>query len=92
MLGFIKDIIWKSMFGKPADLLERATDHEDECKKHSIPSALTSFFKLKGCVLRIGRRYDQRERVYSQHLHQLNKGSREPQLRCFCGWCRARYT
>jgi hypothetical protein len=32
MLGFIKDNIWKSMFGKPADSLERAIGQEDECK------------------------------------------------------------
>ena len=31
ILSYIKDNIWKSMFGKPADSLERATDKQDEC-------------------------------------------------------------
>eukprot|EP00281_Chroomonas_sp_CCMP1168_P027061 CAMPEP_0206245710 /NCGR_PEP_ID=MMETSP0047_2-20121206/18844_1 /ASSEMBLY_ACC=CAM_ASM_000192 /TAXON_ID=195065 /ORGANISM="Chroomonas mesostigmatica_cf, Strain CCMP1168" /LENGTH=191 /DNA_ID=CAMNT_0053671031 /DNA_START=33 /DNA_END=608 /DNA_ORIENTATION=- len=30
MLSFIKDNMWKTMFGKPADSLERVTDKEDE--------------------------------------------------------------
>lgn len=31
ILSYIKDNIWKTMFGKPADSLERATDKQDEC-------------------------------------------------------------
>jgi hypothetical protein len=31
MLSFIKETMWKTMFGKPADSLERVTDKEDEC-------------------------------------------------------------
>ena len=31
ILSYIKDSIWKTMFGKPADSLERATDKQDEC-------------------------------------------------------------
>jgi hypothetical protein len=32
ILSYIKDNIWKTMFGKPADSLERATDKQDECE------------------------------------------------------------
>lgn len=41
MLSFIKDTVWKSMWGKQADLLERSTDKEDECKlpAHTVLTA-----------------------------------------------------
>lgn len=32
MLSFIKDNLWKTMFGKPADSLEKSTEKEDECE------------------------------------------------------------
>ena len=31
ILSYIKDNIWKTLFGKPADSLERSTDKQDEC-------------------------------------------------------------
>ena len=33
ILSYIKDNIWKTMFGKAADSLERATDKQDECEQ-----------------------------------------------------------
>ena len=38
ILSYIKDNIWKTMFGKAADSLERATDKQDECKQAPHPS------------------------------------------------------
>ena len=32
MLSFIKDTMWKTMFGKQADSLERVTEKDDECE------------------------------------------------------------
>ena len=37
MLSFIKDTMWKTMFGKQADSLERVTEKEDECENLPIP-------------------------------------------------------
>lgn len=31
MLSYIKDNMWRAMFGKAADALERSTENEDEC-------------------------------------------------------------
>ena len=33
MLYFIHTTVWKTMFGKQADSLEKSTENEDECKK-----------------------------------------------------------
>jgi len=41
ILSYIKDNIWKTMFGKPADSLERATDKQDEC--NVAPAVAFSF-------------------------------------------------
>jgi hypothetical protein len=38
ILSYIKDNIWKTMFGKAADSLERATDKQDECKLAPRPT------------------------------------------------------
>ena len=32
MLSFISSTVWKTLFGKNADSLERSTDNNDECK------------------------------------------------------------
>lgn len=32
MLMFLNTTVWKALFGKQADSLERSTDNEDECK------------------------------------------------------------
>jgi hypothetical protein len=39
ILSYIKDNIWKTMFGKAADSLERATDKQDECTPAPPPDA-----------------------------------------------------
>lgn len=31
ILYFIHSTVWKSLFGKPADSLEKSTENEDEC-------------------------------------------------------------
>ena len=36
ILYFINTVVWKSLFGKPADSLEKSTEHEDECKLYII--------------------------------------------------------
>jgi hypothetical protein len=37
MLSFIKDTMWKTMFGKQADSLERVTEKDDECENFPHP-------------------------------------------------------
>lgn len=32
VLYFIHNVVWKSLFGKQADSLEKSTENEDECK------------------------------------------------------------
>lgn len=32
VLYFIHSTVWKSLFGKPADSLEKSTENEDECR------------------------------------------------------------
>jgi len=36
MLYFIHTTVWKTMFGKQADSLEKSTENEDECKNNDI--------------------------------------------------------
>ena len=31
ILQFIHTVIWKTLFGKPADSLEKSREHDDEC-------------------------------------------------------------
>jgi hypothetical protein len=31
VLQFIHTVIWKTLFGKPADSLEKSREHDDEC-------------------------------------------------------------
>lgn len=31
---YVANVVWKHLFGKPADNLERSTENEDECKAH----------------------------------------------------------
>jgi len=33
MLSFVQTSVWKALFGKPADSLERSIEHEDECTR-----------------------------------------------------------
>lgn len=37
-LQYVANVVWKHLFGKPADNLERSTENEDECKRDSIDS------------------------------------------------------
>ena len=32
VLYFIHSVVWKALFGKQADSLEKSTENEDECK------------------------------------------------------------
>jgi hypothetical protein len=32
VLYFIHNVVWKALFGKQADSLEKSTENEDECK------------------------------------------------------------
>lgn len=47
VLYFIHSVVWKSLFGKQADSLEKSTEHEDECKYRESNRAfliLTCFY------------------------------------------------
>jgi len=44
ILQFIHTTVWKTLFGKPADSLEKSREHDDECKspeEQFFMSALT---------------------------------------------------
>jgi hypothetical protein len=43
MLQYLSSTIWKHLFGKVADGLERSTENEDEC----------TFSRLLGCIMNI---------------------------------------
>jgi len=36
-LQFVSSTVWKSLFGKAADSLERSTENEDECEYKANP-------------------------------------------------------
>ena len=36
MLSFIQGTVWKSLFGKQADSLEKSVDHDNECRSFII--------------------------------------------------------
>ena len=36
ILQFIHTIVWKTLFGKPADSLEKSRENEDECPLSSL--------------------------------------------------------
>lgn len=36
VLYFIHSVVWKALFGKQADSLEKSTENEDECKQNDI--------------------------------------------------------
>jgi hypothetical protein len=40
MLSFVQTIVWKALFGKPADSLERSIEHEDECMRSNTDPAI----------------------------------------------------
>jgi len=46
MLSYIKDNMWKAMFGKPADALERSTDKEDEYMIHDKAPLVNSYISV----------------------------------------------
>merc|ERR1712216_378563 len=46
ILSYIKDNIWKTMFGKPADSLERATDKQDEYMIHEREPLVNTYISV----------------------------------------------
>jgi trafficking protein particle complex subunit 5 len=38
VLHFINSTVWKTLFGKAADSLQRSTDNEDECAYACLPT------------------------------------------------------
>jgi trafficking protein particle complex subunit 5 len=46
ILQFIHTVVWKTLFGKPADSLEKSRDHDDECT--SVPPLLFLHLCLTG--------------------------------------------
>lgn len=36
VLYFIHSVVWKALFGKQADSLEKSTENEDECKEDCL--------------------------------------------------------
>ena len=93
MLSFIKETMWRTMFGKPADSLERVTDKDDECPAHPLrfyphtarnvrrsPSAARASSTLRHHRGGCGR-HDPRQGAASQRLHLGAPRLRQPQLR-----------
>lgn len=39
VLSFIHSTVWKTLFGKVADALEKGTENEDECKIFDLASS-----------------------------------------------------
>jgi hypothetical protein len=78
ILSYIKDNIWKTMFGKAADSLERATDKQDECKLEHRPTP-----RRKCCA---GLRRPGRPRLWSHVPRAGRKGERQTRT-CPVGEC-----
>ena len=60
ILSYIKDNVWKTMFGKAADSLERATDKQDECEQRpqhlqSLPTPAYAFAPGTRCAWHVQR-------------------------------------
>ena len=85
--------MWRTMFGKPADSLERVTDKDDECPAHPLrfyphtarnvrrsPSAARASSTLRHHRGGCGR-HDPRQGAASQRLHLGAPRLRQPQLR-----------
>jgi len=50
ILQFIHTVVWKTLFGKPADSLEKSTEHDDECTIPRPCIKLTSRHGSRQCA------------------------------------------
>jgi hypothetical protein len=44
ILQFIHTVVWKTLFGKAADSLEKSREHDDECTPHPSSTSYSPFW------------------------------------------------
>ena len=73
MLSLIHTQLWKMLFGKPADQLQKC-DAETQCASHSFQHITDKVRSNTG------------GRADGQPIYIDTKGLRRPKLRCLCCW------
>lgn len=89
MLQYVSNVLWKHLFGKAADNLERSMENEDECRFHRLTLSLPRCISppahtqhptpppfLDCC------RYDSRELTSNEHVRVCPRGYGPFELCC----------